>query len=235
MRHRKKGRKLSRTSAHREALRRNMARALLEHERIVTTEAKAKEVRPFVEKVITLARRAMPYKDGAEEGDRAKYLHYYRQALKKLQDVQIVRKLFGEGDWRQAESLGERYLHRPGGYTRIVKLGGSRLGRLTGDSVGKVSEITYEIGGVKRTLKLIGNSLGDNAPRVLFELVEKELPASQEEEEQVAPVVSLSEETETTETEQSAQPQQDTAESAAPEEPEASAPSPSARKRKKKE
>jgi len=210
-----------------------MARALLEHERIVTTEAKAKEVRPFVEKVITLARRAMPYKDGAEEGDRAKYLHYYRQALKKLQDVQMVRKLFGEGDWRQAESLGQRYLHRPGGYTRIVKLGGSRLGRLSGDSVGKVSEITYEIGGVRRTLKLIGNSLGDNAPRVLFELVEKELPTPQEE--QVAPVVSLSEGKEATETAQSAQPQQDTAESAPPEEPEASAPSPSARKRKRKQ
>jgi len=145
----------------------------------------------------------------------------------------MVRKLFGEGDWRQAESLGQRYLHRPGGYTRIVKLGGSRLGRLSGDSVGKVSEITYEIGGVRRTLKLIGNSLGDNAPRVLFELVEKELPTPQEE--QVAPVVSLSEGKEATETAQSAQPQQDTAESAPPEEPEASAPSPSARKRKRKQ
>ena len=191
MKHRKKGRKLSRTSSHREALRRSLANALLQHERIVTTEAKAKEVRPFVERVITLARRAVPHKDGTEEGDRAKYLHYYRQALKKLQDNQMVQKLFGEGDWREAESLGQRYLDRPGGYTRIVRLSGSRLGLLVGDSVGEIPKISYQMAGRERTLKLVGNTLGDNAPRVVFELVEKELPV-REELEEVAPVVSLS-------------------------------------------
>lgn len=176
MRHRTKGRKLNRTASHRQALRRNMAAALLRRERIVTTPQKAKEVRPFVERLITLARRARAYRDTGDAADRARYLHYYRLAIQRLQDKDMVRKLFGEGEWRtDKECLADRYADRPGGYTRIIRIGGSRLGLPFGGTVGAVPELTYEIGGKERALRLVGNRLGDNAPRALFELVEKEL------------------------------------------------------------
>jgi large subunit ribosomal protein L17 len=191
MRHRKKGRKLSRTASHRTALRRNLASALLRRERVITTPAKAKEIRPFVERLITLARRAQAHKDRSDPGERAAYVHYYRLVLQRLQDREMVQKLFGEGKWRDEEqSLAERYLHRPGGYTRIVRLGGSRLGMPVGGTVGEIPELTYEIGGRERTLRLTGNRLGDNAPQVIFELVEEggEMPEGE-----VAPAVELSE------------------------------------------
>ena len=190
MRHRKKGRKLSRTAAHRVALRRNLAKALLEHERVVTTPAKAKEVRPFVERLITLARRALPFKKAGTQADHARYLHYFRLVLSKLQSRKLVQKLFGEGEWREKESLAERYADRPGGYTRIIRLSGSRMGVPLGTTLGEIPELTYKIGGKTRRLKLSGNRLGDNAPQVLWELVEKEKPAPQQE---VAPKVSVSE------------------------------------------
>ena len=124
MRHRIQGRRLGRSTSHRMALRRNLAAALLRHERVVTTPTKAKEVRRFVERLITLARRALPLKDTGRPADRARYLHYYRQALRQLQDPKMVQKLFGEGEWREgAESLARRYAERPGGYTRIIRLG----------------------------------------------------------------------------------------------------------------
>jgi len=101
MRHRKKGRSLSRTSAHRKATLRNMATNLFRHERIRTTTAKAKELRPYAERLITLAKR----------GD----LHARRQAARKIQDREVLGKLFDE--------IGPRFHSRPGGYTRILKLG----------------------------------------------------------------------------------------------------------------
>ena len=102
MRHQKTRNKLSRDSAHRKALLMNLSKQLIEHERIKTTEAKAKAVKPEVEKLITLAKR----------GD----LHARRQALAALgQDVFIVRQLF--------DVVAPRYEGRPGGYTRILKLG----------------------------------------------------------------------------------------------------------------
>lgn len=101
MRHRAKGRQLSRTSSHRRALLNNMATSLFEHERIVTTEAKAKELRPFAEKLITLARR----------GD----LHARRLVERKVKNREVLSKLFAE--------IGPRFAGRPGGYTRILKLG----------------------------------------------------------------------------------------------------------------
>lgn len=193
MRHRKKGRKLSRSASHRQAMSRNLACALLRRERVVTTPAKAKQVRPFVERLITLARRALPFKDG-DEADRARYVHYYRLALQRLQDKEMAQKLFGEGRWREGESLAQRYADRTGGYTRIVHLSGSRLGVPIGDAVSAVPALTYEMAGVERTLRLTGNRLGDNAPQVLFELVEK--AGAEEEGEEVVPTVSVSEETE---------------------------------------
>lgn len=101
MRHRAKGRQLSRTSSHRRALLNNMATSLFQHERIVTTEAKAKELRPFAEKLITLARR----------GD----LHARRLVERKIKDREVLTRLFNE--------IGPRFAGRPGGYTRILKLG----------------------------------------------------------------------------------------------------------------
>jgi large subunit ribosomal protein L17 len=101
MRHRAKGRQLSRTSTHKRAMLNNMATSLLAHGRVVTTEAKAKELRPFAEKLITLARR----------GD----LHARRLAGRKIKDREVLGKLFAE--------IGPRFAARPGGYTRILKLG----------------------------------------------------------------------------------------------------------------
>jgi len=101
MRHRKSGRKLGRTSSHREAMFRNMATSLFEHERIVTTKEKAKELRPIAEKMITLAKR----------GD----LHARRQALGYIRSKDVVHKLFTE--------IAEQFADRKGGYTRIIQTG----------------------------------------------------------------------------------------------------------------
>ena len=101
MRHRAKGRQLSRTSSHRRALLNNMATSLFEHGRVITTEAKAKELRPFAEKLITLARR----------GD----LHARRLVERRIKNRETLSRLFSE--------IGPRFAARPGGYTRILKLG----------------------------------------------------------------------------------------------------------------
>jgi large subunit ribosomal protein L17 len=119
MRHQIRGRKLSRTSAHKKALKMNMLTSLFRHERIITTVAKAKEFRPAAERMITLAK--------------TRDLHHIRMAVSRLQDKEIVRKLF--------DVIAPRFASRNGGYTRILKLGHARL--------------------------------GDNAPRAIFELVER--------------------------------------------------------------
>ena len=101
MRHGIAHRKLGRTSAHRTAMFANMAASLIKHEQITTTLPKAKELRPFVEKLVTLAKR----------GD----LHARRIAISRVRDVDQVRKLF--------ETIGPRYKGREGGYTRVLKAG----------------------------------------------------------------------------------------------------------------
>ncbi len=101
MRHGNSGRKLSRTASHRKAMFANMAAALIKHEQIVTTLPKAKELRPIVEKLVTLGKR----------GD----LHARRQAIAQMRDEDQVRKLF--------ETIGPRYKERNGGYLRILKAG----------------------------------------------------------------------------------------------------------------
>ena len=101
MRHRKSGRQLSRNSAHRWALMRNMITALLREEKIRTTDPKAKELRRWADRVITLWKRGS--------------LHARRQALGIVQDKAVVRKLF--------DTIAPRFKDRPGGYTRIIKLG----------------------------------------------------------------------------------------------------------------
>ncbi len=170
MRHRKKGRHLSRTTSHRGALRRNLVNSLFISGRIITTLEKAKEMRGFAEKIITIAKKGIAVRDK----DRAAYVHKYRLALSKLHNKDVVKKLFGEGKWRENEGggLAERYMGRNGGYTRILKLSGSRLGVVSGSSIGKVTELKYKMFDVERKIKLTGNRLGDNASRVIFELVE---------------------------------------------------------------
>jgi large subunit ribosomal protein L17 len=101
MYHGKAGRKLGRTSSHKEAMLRNMVTSVIKHERISTTDCKAKELRKLAEKMITLGKR----------GD----LHARRQALSIVRDKTAVGKLFGE--------LTERFRKREGGYTRIIKVG----------------------------------------------------------------------------------------------------------------
>jgi len=120
MRHRVAGRQLSRNSAHRRAMRRNMAQSLIEHETISTTIQKAKELKPFVEKLITLAKRGK-----LQHRRRAISLLGNRRivALEDGAPVQkgtVIGKLFSD--------LGPRYLDRPGGYSRIVRLSLRRLG-----------------------------------------------------------------------------------------------------------
>ncbi len=101
MRHGKSGRKLNRTASHRKAMFANMAAALIKHEQIITTLPKAKEMRPIIEKLITLAKK----------GD----LHARRQAIAQIRDKEQVKKLF--------DILGERYKDRSGGYARVMKAG----------------------------------------------------------------------------------------------------------------
>lgn len=119
MRHGMAHRKLNRTASHRKAMFANMAASLIEHEQIVTTLPKAKEMKPFMDKLITLAKR----------GD----LHARRQAVAKVRDEAAVKKLF--------EVFGERYKDRNGGYTRVLKA---------------------------------GFRFGDNAPRAVIELVDRD-------------------------------------------------------------
>jgi large subunit ribosomal protein L17 len=101
MRHGNAHRKLNRTAEHRKAMFANMCAALIKHEQIITTLPKAKDLRPIVEKLVTLGKR----------GD----LHARRQAVSQMRDVDMVKKLF--------EVLGPRYKDRNGGYTRIIKAG----------------------------------------------------------------------------------------------------------------
>src|SRR5262250_1500245 len=104
MRHLKSGRKLSRSSSHRWALMRNLITSLLREEKIRTTDPKAKELRRWADRVITLGKQGS--------------LHARRQALRMVQDKTVVRKLF--------DTIAPRFKDRPGGYTRIIKIGWRR-------------------------------------------------------------------------------------------------------------
>ena len=121
MRHRVSGRKLGRTSAHRKAMFRNQLTALFTHERIITTVAKAKELRPLAERMVTLARNDS--------------LHGRRQVLSMISDKEVVQRLF--------KDIAPRFADRPGGYTRIM-----RLGRRKGDGaeLAIIEFVDYELG-----------------------------------------------------------------------------------------
>lgn len=107
MKHRIKQRKLNRTTSHRKAMLANMAAALIKHEQIKTTVPKAKELKPYVEKLITLGKQAA--------ADPKKALAKRRQAISIMRDKEQVKKIF--------DILAERYAERPGGYTRVLKAG----------------------------------------------------------------------------------------------------------------
>jgi large subunit ribosomal protein L17 len=163
-----RGRHLSRTAAHRKALRQNITNSLFTYGRIITTLEKAKETQSFAEKIITLAKKGLLKKDT----DRPGYVHYYRQVLSRLGNADVVKKIFGEGLWRETGGIGQRYMNRNGGYTRILKLSGTRLGSLSGNTIGKIPKLEYKMEERDRKLRLIGRRLNDNASRVIFELVE---------------------------------------------------------------
>lgn len=126
MRHRKAGRKLGRNSSHRLAMLRNMVTSFFSEEKIQTTEAKAKELRPVAERLLTLGKRhAVSLVEQAKSDDErarltANRVAAVRQAGRFVRTRDVLQKLFGD--------LGERYQQRPGGYTRIM-----RVGRRTGD------------------------------------------------------------------------------------------------------
>jgi len=113
MRHRVAHRKLGRVTEHRIAMLRNQASALIQHERIQTTVARGKELRPFVERLITIAKRSLSAKDGSLHGVTAR-----RMVSRDIPDREVVTKLF--------DTIAPRYVDRPGGYTRLLRLGNRR-------------------------------------------------------------------------------------------------------------
>lgn len=112
MRHRVAHRKLGRVSEHRIAMLRNLAQALLRHERIRTTVPRAKELRPFVERLITIAKR------GLASGENGRAVHARRLVRRELADQAVVSKLF--------DGIAPRFASRPGGYTRLLRIGSRR-------------------------------------------------------------------------------------------------------------
>ena len=148
MRHRVSHRKLGRVTEHRIALLRNQAEALIRHERIETTMPKAKELRPFVERLITIAKR------GIAGGDaNGKSLHARRLVLRDIPNRDVVGKLF--------DTIAPRFENRPGGYTRILRLGYRR-----GDS----AEVAH--------IELVGSDFNPNAEAEKTQAAEKAKPKS---------------------------------------------------------
>jgi large subunit ribosomal protein L17 len=146
MRHRVSHRKLGRVTEHRIAMLRNQAEALIRHERIETTIPKAKELRPFVERLITIAKRGLA---GGEAN--GKSLHARRLVLRDIQDRDVVGKLF--------DTIAPRVEARPGGYTRILRVGYRR-----GDSA-EVAQI-----------ELVGSEFNPNAEAEKAETAKKAKP-----------------------------------------------------------
>ena len=144
MRHRVAHRKLGRVTEHRIAMLRNQAQALLWHERIETTVPRAKELRPFVERIITIAKRGL----AAGTGD-GRTLHARRLVARDIADREVVTKLF--------DTLAPRFAERPGGYTRLLRLGYRR-----GDSA-EVAQV--ELVGSEYNPKAAGAKSSEEAPK----------------------------------------------------------------------
>src|SRR5512141_2257264 len=146
MRHRVSHRKLGRVTEHRMAMLRNQAEALIKHERIETTIPKAKELRPFVERIISIAKRGL----AAGDAD-GKSLHARRMVLRDIPNRDVVAKLF--------DTIAPRYEARPGGYTRILRLGVRR---------GDAAEVAQ--------IELVGSEYNPNAAAEKAAAAEKKQP-----------------------------------------------------------
>jgi large subunit ribosomal protein L17 len=154
MRHRNSGKRLGRNTSHRKAMMRNMVTSLFEHEKISTTDARAKELRPMAEKLITLAKR----------GD----LHARRLVTSVVRDRKTVAKLF--------ERIAPRFADRPGGYTRIIKLG-HRLGDNAPLSLITLVEEGYAPKASKKAAKPVAEKQAAPAPVVAAPVVEAPVEA----------------------------------------------------------
>jgi large subunit ribosomal protein L17 len=160
MRHRVAHRKLGRVTEHRIALLRNQATALIRHERIETTVPKAKELRPFVERLITIAKRGLAAGDG-----NVKLLNARRTVLADIQDRAVVGKLF--------DDIAPRYESRPGGYTRLLRIGfrrgdGADVAQveLVGSEFDPNAEVEKADGAAAKPKKSVGQRLKAAAERV---------------------------------------------------------------------
>ena len=160
MRHRVAHRKLGRVTEHRIALLRNQATALIRHERIETTVPKAKELRPFVERLITIAKRGLAAGDG-----NIKLLNARRMVLVDIQDRAVVGKLF--------DDIAPRFESRPGGYTRLLRLGfrrgdGADVAQveLVGSEFDPNAEVEKADGAAVKPKKSVGQRLKAAAERV---------------------------------------------------------------------
>jgi large subunit ribosomal protein L17 len=160
MRHRVAHRKLGRVTEHRIALLRNQATALIRHERIETTVPKAKELRPFVERLITIAKRGLAAGDG-----NIKLLNARRTVLADIQDRAVVGKLF--------DDIAPRYESRPGGYTRLLRIGfrrgdGADVAQveLVGSEFDPNAEVEKADGAAAKPKKSVGQRLKAAAERV---------------------------------------------------------------------
>jgi large subunit ribosomal protein L17 len=147
MRHRLKGRKLGRTTAHRQAMERNIVTSLFVNGRVVTTVTRAKEFRGTAERMITIAKRVNDPKEADSK------ITNFRRILAVVQDRRVARKI--------VDDVAKRFEQRPGGYTRVIKLGGCRW---DGDGRGWFA----------------WNRLGDNGPRAIWELVERKSPEEEQ-------------------------------------------------------
>ena len=160
MRHRVAHRKLGRVTEHRIALLRNQATALIRHERIETTVPKAKELRPFVERLISIAKRGLAAGDG-----NIKLLNARRMVLVDIQDRAVVGKLF--------DDIAPRYESRPGGYTRLLRIGfrrgdGADVAQveLVGSEFDPNAEVEKADGAAAKPKKSVGQRLKAAAERV---------------------------------------------------------------------
>jgi large subunit ribosomal protein L17 len=147
MRHGVAHRKLGRVTEHRIALLRNQAQALLRHERIQTTLPKAKELRPYVERLISVAKRSL-VSEGTDEDKRLRRMTAERLVARDVADKKVVTKLF--------DTLAPRFVERPGGYTRVLKLGHRR---------GDAAEVAQ--------IELVGSEFDPNAGTVDAETAEQ--------------------------------------------------------------
>jgi large subunit ribosomal protein L17 len=181
MRHRIKQRKLNRTSEHRRAMQRNMAQSLIEHGQITTTLPKAKDIKPFVERIVTLAIRA---RKAAGSQDAAGSLRARRQLHKMLGDRAIIAADHRDDYWAMSDASRNKVLRMPSGRRhrtgdpkgKLAFTAESVLHRLLEDIAPKYEDRT---GGYLRLIKLAGRRVGDNAPLAVVQFVgDEEAPGS---------------------------------------------------------